>query len=61
MKSAGFDTVGLELSPWVVHFARNCINVPVPQEPLENLDIGQGSVIAICMFAEIKELIGIVK
>jgi hypothetical protein len=61
MKSAVFDAVGLELSPWGVHFARKCFDVPVLQGPLENLDIGQGSVIAICMFAEIKELIGIVK
>ncbi|MGO9572604.1 MAG: class I SAM-dependent methyltransferase [Desulfomonilaceae bacterium] len=50
MRWAGFDAIGLELSPWVVEFARKSFDVPVLQGPLESHNIKQQSLDAICMF-----------
>lgn len=35
MRSVGYDATGLELSPWVVDFARQTFAVPVLQGPIE--------------------------
>ncbi|TCL70405.1 class I SAM-dependent methyltransferase [Rhizobium sp. BK251] len=39
MRQAGYDASGLELSPWVVEFARNTFDVPVSMGPIEDLEL----------------------
>lgn len=43
MRWAGFEAVGLELSPWVVEFARNTFDVPIYCGPVERQDFAPGS------------------
>ncbi|CAN7474630.1 methyltransferase domain-containing protein [Caballeronia sp. LjRoot34] len=43
MQMAGFDASGVEMSPWVVHFAQKAFGVPVSLGPIENLDMVPGS------------------
>lgn len=40
---AGYRATGLELSPWMVNFARETFGVQVLQGPLESQDISKGS------------------
>jgi 2-polyprenyl-3-methyl-5-hydroxy-6-metoxy-1,4-benzoquinol methylase len=43
MQMAGFDALGVEMSPWVVDFAQKAFGVPVSLGPIENLDMAPGS------------------
>jgi SAM-dependent methyltransferase len=43
LRCAGFDAVGLELSPWVVNYARETFQVPVFTGPLEDQRLGESS------------------
>jgi 2-polyprenyl-3-methyl-5-hydroxy-6-metoxy-1,4-benzoquinol methylase len=43
LRWAGFDACGLELSPWVVDFARRTFDVPMFLGPLEKQTIKEGS------------------
>lgn len=43
MRWAGFEAVGLELSPWVVEFARKTFDVPIYCGPVERQDFAPGS------------------
>jgi 2-polyprenyl-3-methyl-5-hydroxy-6-metoxy-1,4-benzoquinol methylase len=49
LRQAGFDATGLELSPWVVEFARQAFDVPVLLGPLEGQAIAPGSVDVVVM------------
>jgi SAM-dependent methyltransferase len=49
LRRAGFDATGLELSPWVVNFARRTFGAPVMQGPLEAHALAAGSVDIIIM------------
>ena len=43
LRCAGFDAVGLELSPWVANYARETFQVPVLTGPLEDQRLGESS------------------
>src|SRR5260370_288880 len=43
MRSAGFDATGLEVSPWVVDFARETFQIPTICGPLEEQRLEAGS------------------
>lgn len=43
MRRAGFEASGVEMSPWVVDFARSTFDVPMSIGPLETLDIPAGT------------------
>jgi 2-polyprenyl-3-methyl-5-hydroxy-6-metoxy-1,4-benzoquinol methylase len=53
---AGFEATGLELSPWVVDFARQTFDVPVLRGPLEEQFLGPGSVDVITMMDVLEHL-----
>ncbi len=50
MRAAGFDAMGLELSPWIVDFARRTFAIPMLQGPLEDHSLEPGSFDAIAFF-----------
>jgi 2-polyprenyl-3-methyl-5-hydroxy-6-metoxy-1,4-benzoquinol methylase len=54
---AGFDAAGLELSPWVVDFARRTFGVPVLQGPLEAQGLPAGSLDGITMMDVLEHLV----
>lgn len=43
LRQSGFDATGLEVSPWVVDFARETFGVPMLLGPIENQQIGAES------------------
>jgi 2-polyprenyl-3-methyl-5-hydroxy-6-metoxy-1,4-benzoquinol methylase len=43
LRAAGYDATGLELSPWVVEFARRTFRVPMLLGPVENQELENGS------------------
>jgi 2-polyprenyl-3-methyl-5-hydroxy-6-metoxy-1,4-benzoquinol methylase len=43
LRAAGYDAVGLEVSPWVVEFARRTFGVPVLLGPVEEQRLETGS------------------
>ena len=49
LRWAGFDAIGLELSPWVVDFARQTLDVPMVLGPIEEQDFEEGSFDAIAL------------
>jgi SAM-dependent methyltransferase len=56
LRWAGFDAAGLELSPWVVSFARQTFDVPVHQGALEQQDFDTGSFDAIALMDVLEHL-----
>jgi SAM-dependent methyltransferase len=53
---AGFDAAGLELSPWVVAFARETFDVPMYEGPLEQQPIEPASLDAIALMDVLEHL-----
>ena len=53
---AGFEATGLELSPWVIDFARQTFGVPVLRGPIEEQRLGPGSVDVITMMDVLEHL-----
>ncbi len=53
---AGFDAQGLELSPWVVEYARRTFDVPVLLGPLEAQDLDAGSLDLIVLMDVLEHL-----
>jgi SAM-dependent methyltransferase len=49
LRWAGFDALGLELSPWVVQFARQTFDVPILLGPIENQALPEQSLDAIVL------------
>jgi 2-polyprenyl-3-methyl-5-hydroxy-6-metoxy-1,4-benzoquinol methylase/peptidoglycan hydrolase CwlO-like protein len=49
MRAVGFDATGLELSPWVVDFARRTFDVPVLLGPIEAQSLPERSLEAIVL------------
>lgn len=56
MRWAGFEASGLELSPWVVDFARQAFDVPMLLGPLEAQSIAPGSLDAIALMDVLEHL-----
>ena len=57
MRWAGYDAIGLELSPWVVDFARNTFGIDVLKGPVEDQALPPESFDAICMFDVMEHLV----
>jgi 2-polyprenyl-3-methyl-5-hydroxy-6-metoxy-1,4-benzoquinol methylase len=53
---AGFDSVGVEMSPWVAEFARRTFGVQVLRGPLEELDLSPGSFGVVASFDVLEHL-----
>ena len=49
LRGAGFDAVGLELSPWVVEFAQRTFGVPMLTGPIEDQALASHSLDAIAL------------
>lgn len=49
LRWAGYDATGLELSPWVVEYARQTFGVPVLQGPIEEQSVPEGSLDAVIL------------
>ncbi len=43
LRWAGYDAMGLELSPWIVDFARNTFDIPILLGPIEKQELPIGS------------------
>src|SRR5262249_51772724 len=43
LRWAGFDTTGIEISPWVVEFARRTFEVPMLLGPVEDVALAEGT------------------
>ncbi len=56
LRQAGFDAIGLELSPWVVAFARRTFDVPVLLGPIEDQPIEAGSLDGIALMDVLEHL-----
>ena len=56
MRRAGFDAIGMELSPWIVEFARQTFDIPVLQGPVENGVVDDKRFDAILMFDVLEHL-----
>lgn len=56
LRQAGFEATGLDLSPWVVDFARRTFGVPVLQGPLEGQPIANGSLDVIALMDVLEHL-----
>lgn len=56
MQWAGFEATGLELSPWVVDFARRTFDVPMLLGKLEGQQIPPASLDAICLMDVMEHL-----
>ncbi len=56
MQWAGFEATGLELSPWVVDFARQTFGVPVLSGPLEDQALTPGSLDIIVLMDVLEHL-----
>jgi SAM-dependent methyltransferase len=53
---AGFDSVGLEMSPWVAEFAKRAFGVQVLRGPLEDLDLPAASFKVVAAFDVLEHL-----
>jgi len=56
LRWAGFDAVGLELSPWVVDFARRTFDVPMLLGPVEDQALATGSLDGIVLMDVLEHL-----
>jgi SAM-dependent methyltransferase len=56
LRTSGFDAAGLEMSPWIVAFARETFDVPMHRGTLEQQSIGRGSLDAIVLMDVLEHL-----
>ena len=56
MHQAGFDSTGVEMSPWIVAFGQDTFGVPVKVGPIENIGIEAGSVDVIALMDVLEHL-----
>ncbi len=56
LRWAGFDATGLELSPWVVDFARKTFSIPMLLGPVEDQDIKSASLDIIVIMDTLEHL-----
>ncbi len=57
MRAAGYDATGLELSPWVVDFARSAFGIPVLLGPIEAQTVPERSLDAIVLNDVLEHLV----
>jgi 2-polyprenyl-3-methyl-5-hydroxy-6-metoxy-1,4-benzoquinol methylase len=57
LRSIGFDAMGLELSPWVVEFARHTFGIPVLQGLLEEQSLAEQSFHAVVLNDVVEHLV----
>ena len=53
---AGFEATGLEMSPWVVNFARQTFEIPMLQGPIEEQQMAPGTLDAIALMDVLEHL-----
>jgi 2-polyprenyl-3-methyl-5-hydroxy-6-metoxy-1,4-benzoquinol methylase len=56
LRLAGFDSTGLELSPWVADYARKTFDVPMLQGPVERQPLAPGGIDLVAMMDVIEHL-----
>lgn len=56
MQAAGFSAAGLEMSPWVVDFARRTFDIPMFVGPVEEAGIAEGSLDVIALMDVLEHL-----
>lgn len=56
LRQAGFDSTGLELSPWIADYARRTFDVPMLQGPVERQPLAPGSFDLVLMMDVIEHL-----
>jgi 2-polyprenyl-3-methyl-5-hydroxy-6-metoxy-1,4-benzoquinol methylase len=56
LRQAGFDATGLELSPWVVDFAKKTFDVPMLHGPIEDQSIPPATLDAIVLMDVLEHL-----
>ena len=56
LRLAGFDSTGLELSPWIADYARKTFDVPMLQGPVERQPLAPGSFDLVAMMDVIEHL-----
>lgn len=56
MRWAGYDAIGLELSPWVVDFATRTFDIQVLQGPVEDQALAKESLDGVCLFDVMEHL-----
>ena len=56
LRMAGFDSTGLELSPWIADYARKTFDVPMLQGPVERQPLQPGSFDLVAMMDVIEHL-----
>jgi 2-polyprenyl-3-methyl-5-hydroxy-6-metoxy-1,4-benzoquinol methylase len=56
MRHTGYDASGVEMSPWVVDFAKRTFDVPVFVGPIENLDFAECSIDVIVLMDVLEHL-----
>src|SRR5690606_9565113 len=56
LRQAGFDSVGVEMSPWVVRFGKETFDVPVMVGPIEQLEIAKESLDVIALMDVLEHL-----
>jgi len=56
LREAGYDASGLEMSPWVVNFAKTAFQIPVSIGPVEQVDIPPASLDVIALMDVLEHL-----
>jgi SAM-dependent methyltransferase len=56
-RSVGYDAVGLEMSPWVVQFAKDTFHIPMLQGPIEDQHLSKQSFDAIVLNDVVEHLV----
>jgi len=56
LRQSGFEASGVEMSPWVVSFARETFGIPVQVGPIETLDLPAGSLDVIALMDVLEHL-----
>jgi SAM-dependent methyltransferase len=57
LRSVGFDSIGLEMSPWVVDFAKKTFGIPMLAGPIEDQKLPEASFDAIVLNDVVEHLI----
>jgi len=56
LRQAGYDASGMEMSPWVVDYAKSTFEIPVSLGPVEAADVEEGSIDVVVLMDVIEHL-----